>query len=165
MMTMKYIASIVVMLICLGACRQKSAPENPSVNSGYQPTPLATETKPLDSMHHMDTSVMIVDSTSHITFNGTPLQKSDNSIYNTVYDSWLQAYHVTKHLPLAFKLVQQGTVTMGIRGNIGDAVVKAQEDMKNYIAKDKYKKTFAQLDAAAKDSLTKMHPILFTRPF
>lgn len=162
---MKNLILVIVILSGFSACQQTSAPANTSIDIGYQPTQLTTETKPSDSLHNMDTSVMIVDSTSHITFNGMPLQKSDNSIYNTVYDSWLRAYEKSKHLPLAFKLVQQGTVMMGIRGDIGDAVVKAQDDMKNYIAKDKYRKPFAQLNAAEKDSLQQMHPILFTRPF
>ncbi len=147
------------------ACQQSAPPANTSIDTGYQPTPLTTEVKPSDSLHNMDTSVMIVDSMSHITFNGMPLQGSDNSIYSTVYNSWLQAYQKTKHLPVAFKFVQQGTVTMGIRGNIGDALLKVQDDMKNYIAKDHYQKPFAQLDANRKDSLEKMHPVLFKRPF
>ncbi len=154
-----------VMLISVGACHQTSAPANTSIDTGYKPTPLTTETKPSDSLQNMDTSVMIIDSTSHITFNGMPLQTMNNGVYNTVYNSWLQAYQKTGHLPVAFKLIQQGTVMMGIRGNVGDDLLKVQSDMKDYIAKDKYKKSFAQLDAAAKDSLKTLHPVLFTRPF
>ena len=162
--TMKNLFLLLISLMSFAACQSTSAPANTSIETGYKQAPSTTETKPSDSLHNMDTSVMIVDSTSHITFNGMPLQQSDNSVYNTVYNSWLQAYQTTKHLPLAFKLIQQGTVTMGIRGNIGDALLKVQDDMKNYISKDKYKKPFVQLDAAVKDSLKKMHPVLFARP-
>ena len=162
---MKNIFSIVAVILSTTACQQTSAPANTSINTGYKQTPLITETKPSDSLHNMDTGVMVIDSMSHITFNGMSLAKGDNSIYNSVYDSWLQAYQTTKHLPVAFKLVQQGTVMMGIRGNIGDAVLKAQDDMKNYIAKDKFKKPFMQLDSTAKYNLKEMHPVLFQRPF
>ncbi len=68
-------------------------------------------------------------------------------------------------MPRHFTMQQQGTVTMGIRGNIGDAVLKAQEDLKNAIAKDKFQTSFAQLPAAVKDSFEKELPVLFTRPF
>ena len=147
------------------ACQQSSAPTHTSIDTGFQQTPLITETKPSDSLHNMDTSVMVVDSTANITFNGAPLEKKENNVYNTVYNSWMQAYQKTKHLPLAFKLVQQGTVMMGIRGDIGDAVLKAQTDMKNYISKDKFKKPFTQISSAQKDSLQQAHPVLFQRPF
>lgn len=163
---MKYIFFIAtVILLIINACKQSSAPANTSIDTGFQQTPLVTDTKPSDSLHNMDTSVMIVDSMANITFNGMPLAKKDNNVYNAVYNNWLQAYQKTKHLPLAFKLVQQGTVTMGIRGNIGDAVLQAQEDMKNYLSKDKFKKPFAQLTSAQKDSLREAHPVLFQRPF
>ena len=161
---MKY-AIILLSFVCLASCGETSAPGNTSLDTGFQQTTLITETKPSDSLHNMDTSVMIVDSTGNITFDGAPLEKKENSVYNAVYNSWLQAYQKTSHLPLAFKLVQQGTVTMGIRGNMGDAIVKAQDDMKNYIARDKFKKKFAELPAAEKDSMQSLHPVLFRRPF
>ena len=161
---MKYLI-LLLLIISFAACQQSSAPGNTSLDTGFQQTPLVTETKPSDSLHNMDTSVMIVDSMSHITFDGMPLEKKENNVYNAVYSDWLQAYQKTNHLPLAFKLVQQGTVTMGIRGNIGDAVLKAQDDMKDYIAKNKFKKKFVELSAAQKDSMQSLHPILFKRPF
>lgn len=161
---MKYLL-IILFVAGFDACQQTSAPANTSLDTGFQQTPLVTETKPSDSLHNMDTSVMVVDSTGNIKFDNAPLEKKENNVYNTVYNSWLQAYQQTAHLPLAFKLVQQGTVTMGIRGNIGDAVLKVQDDMKNYIAKDKFKKKFAELTFAEKDSMQSMHPVLFKRPF
>lgn len=161
---MKYFA-VLLLITGFAACHSSSAPGNTSLDTGFQQTPLTTETKPSDSLHNMDTIVMIVDSMSNITLNGMPLEKKDNNIYNAVYGDWLQAYQKTNHLPLAFKLAEQGTVTMGLRGNIGDAVLKAQEDMKNYIAKDKFKKKFAELTNAEKDSLQSLHPISFKRPF
>lgn len=154
-----------LLLVGFAACQQSSAPGNTSLDTGFQQTPLITETKPSDSLHNMDTSVMIVDSMSNITLDGMPLEKKENNVYNAVYSDWQQAYQKTKHIPLAFKLVQQGTVTMGIRGNIGDAVLKAQDDMKNYIAKDKFKKKFAELTSAEKNSMHGLHPVLFQRPF
>jgi len=156
---------IIVFAVFIASCQQSSAPANTSIDTGFQQTPLVTATNPSDSLHNMDTSVMIIDSMSNITFNGAPMEKKENNVYNAVYNNWLQAYQSTQHLPVAFKLVQQGTVMMGIRGNIGDALLKAQNDMKNYIAKDKYRKSFAQLSGAEKDSLQQSHPILFNRPF
>ena len=161
---MKYLISI-LLIIGFIACQQVPDTGHTSLDTGYQQTPLTTETKPSDSLHNMDTTTMIADSAGNITFDGMPLEKKENSVYNAVYNDWQQAYQKTDHLPLAFKLVQHGTVTMGIRSNIGEAVLKAQEEMKNYIAKDKFKKKFAELTPAEKDSLQSLHPVLFMRPF
>ena len=165
MVKSKFFTATVILVISINACKQASAPANTSIDTGFQQKPLVTETKPSDSLHNMDTSVMVVDSVANITFNGVPLEKKENNVYNVVYNSWLQAYQTTKHLPLAFKLVQQGTVMMGTRGNIGDAVLKAQNDIKNYISKDKFKMPFAQLTSAQKEELQQAHPVLFQRPF
>ena len=161
---MKYLISA-VLVISFVACQQVSDTGHTSLDTGFQQTPLVTQTKPSDSLRNMDTSTMIVDSTGRMTFDGMPLEKKENNVYNAVYNDWLQAYQKTGHLPLVFKLVQQGTATMGIRGNIGDAILKAQEDMKNYISKDKFKKKFAELTQPEKDNMQSMHPILFKRPF
>lgn len=163
-MTTNTIFSLVIGAAVFCACGENPAPDNASVDTGYHETPLVTDTQP-DSLLYMDTSVMVVDSTSHISFNGQAVPAEPNSIYNAVYNTWMQAYQRTGHLSLRFALQQQGTVTMGIRGNIGDAVMKAQEDVKNYIAKDTYQSSFSELPAAVKDSLAKVHPVLFTRPF
>lgn len=161
---MKYLFTVGI-IIGLAACQQTSAPANTSLDTGLQPVPLVTQTKPSDSLHNMDTSMMVVDSTGNIRLNGATLEKKENNVYNAVYNSWLQAYQKTAHLPLVFKLVQEGTVTMGIRGNIGDAILKAQANMKDYIAKDKFKKKFTELTSSEKDSLQSLHPILFQKPF
>ncbi len=161
---MKYLF-VIGIVAGLAACQQSSTTGSTSLDTGFQSTPLVTETKPSDSLHNMDTSVMVVDSVANITFNGAPLEKKENNVYNAVYNSWMQAYQKTNHLPLAFKLVKQGTVTMGLRENIGDAVMKAQDEMKNYIAKDKFRKKFAELSSVEKDSMQNMHPVLFQKPF
>ena len=156
---------LVFFIFLFTSCGNSGAPANTIVDTGFNRTHLVTDTKPSDSLHNMDTSILVVDSISHVVLNGVPVESGRKSVYNAVYASWLRAYQKTGHLPLSFKLVQQGTVTMGIRGNIGDAVLQVQNDMKNYIAKDKYKKQFDKLSANEKDSMQSLHPVLFTKPF
>ena len=149
----------------IAACDQPSADTNTIVNPAGSDDHLLTDTKPPDTTRYSDTSVMVIDSMSHVTFNSQPVDGARTEIYYTVYNSWLQDYSRTGHLPVYFKFVQLGTVTMGIRGDVGDDMLKAQKDMKDYIAKDKYHKPFEQLDAALQDSMKMAHPILFKRPF
>ncbi len=161
----KILVPVSMYMLAAVSCQPAPEPLHTSMDTGLQQTPLVTDTQPADTLLHMDSSVMVVDSTSHITFNGMPVKGDRNDIHRAVYNSWLHAYDQSGHLPVGFQLVQQGTVTMGIRGILGDAVLQAQEDMKSYVAKDKYNQTFSALPAGEKDSLQKLHPILFKRPF
>ncbi len=87
-MNSSLVCLIALCAAALVACGETPAPDNDSVDTGYHQTPLVTDTQP-DTLLYRDTSLMVVDSTSHITFNGQPLDLAQNGIYNAVYHSWL----------------------------------------------------------------------------
>ncbi len=155
-----------LLMIVVFACKQSVSPTVSDVidtNAGSRT--VITDTKGPDSLPHMDTTLLVVDSAANITLNNVPLERKERNVYNGLYNNWLQAYSESRHLPVALHISYIGTVMMGARGDIMDAVVKAQEDMKKYIARDTYKKSFDSLQPAQQTAMQQQHAILFQKEF
>lgn len=154
--------------IALAACQQSASPTNKNdrIDTGFKQTPTsAIQTQKPDTLPGMDTSRIVVDSMARISFNGTPVDGKVTTLDNVLYNNWLQAYQASKHLPAALKMTKIGTVMMGARGSIMDAIVLAQDKMKDYIAQDKFQKKFAQLTPEQQKTLQDTHAILFQKEF
>ena len=148
------------------SCKQSASPSaTGTADNGFKQTPLVTNTPPAGRLLPADTTLLIVDSMVNITMNGKPLDKKENNVYDALYNNWMQVYAAGKHVPVALKMITQGTVMMGARGNITDDIMKAQEAMKNYIAKDMYSNAFLSLTARQKQALQQAHPLLFQKDF
>ena len=148
------------------ACRDSNSPAvSAIIDSTARRDDVVTDTKGPDTLPHMDTTQLVVDSAANITINGTPLSKGRNAVYRAVYDNWLHAYTLVHHLPAVLHITNIGTVTMGIRGNIMDEIIKAQHDMKNYIAKDRYHQRYDSLSHSQQVAMQQQHAILFQKEF
>jgi hypothetical protein len=53
----------------------------------------------------------------------------------------------------------------GIRGNIFDEIVKAQNDMKNFIAREEFHQPYNSLSTGQQDKIKQEHPVLFQKEF
>jgi hypothetical protein len=70
-----------------------------------------------------------------------------------------------RRVPATLHITYIGTVMMGARGDIMDEVLKAQNDMKNYIAKDKYRKPYDSLSPDEQARMQQHYAILFQQEF
>jgi hypothetical protein len=166
-MAMKAFLSITlsVMLIAV-ACRNNNSPQvSAIIDSDARNDNVVTDTKGPATLPHMDTTKLVVDSAVNITVNDTPLQKRHNVVYRALYDNWLHAYSEVQHLTAVLHITYIGTVMMGARGDIMDQVLQAQTDMKQYIARDKYKKPYDSLSSGQQTEMQQEHGILFQKEF
>jgi len=148
------------------ACNNSSSPGvSAIIDSDARNHTVVTDTKGSATMAHMDTTKLVIDSAVNISINGTPLQKRHNVVYRSLYDNWLHAYTEVQHLPAVLHITYVGTVMMGARGDIMDQVLKAQNDMKQYIARDKYKKPYESLNSEQQADMQLQHAILFQKEF
>lgn len=163
---MKVLINIILLLsITTMSCGDSNSPSvSAIIDTEARQDNVITDTKGPDTLPHMDTTQMIVDSAVNITINGALLHRSRNNVYRALYDNWLRAYTLVHHLPASLHITYIGTV-MGARGNIMDDVLKAQRDMKNYIAKDKYHQIYDSLNASQQADLQQQHAILFQKEF
>jgi len=164
MRTFSYI--ILGLLFTTSACNDSASPTVANViDSNAQKKKVTTDTKGVDTLANMDTTKMVVDSAINITINNTLLKKKENNVYQALYDNWLRAYTESTHLPVALHIKYTGTVMMGARDDIMDQIQTAQNKMKQYIAKDKYKKLYDSLSPDQQAEMQKQHAILFQKDF
>jgi len=135
------------------------------IDSDARNDDVVTDTKGTGTIANMDTTELVIDSAVNININGTPLLKRHNAVYRALYDNWLHAYTEVQHLPAVLHITYIGTVMMGARGDIMDQVLKAQNDMKQYIARDKYKKPYNSLNSGQQTDMQQQHAILFQKEF
>jgi hypothetical protein len=164
---MKTILSILLVITLIAtACRDSNSPSvSAIIDSTARRNAVVTDTKRPDTLANMDTTRLVVDAAVNITINGTSISKGRNAVYRAVYDNWLNAYTLVHHLPAVLHMTEIGTVTMGIRENIFDEIVKAQNNMKNYIAKNEYHQSFDSLSPNQQAGLQQQHAILFQKGF
>jgi hypothetical protein len=166
-MTMKALLSIAlsVMLIA-AACSDNNSPRvSAIIDSDARNDKVVTDTKRTATLAHTDTTKLVVDSAVNISINGTPLQKRQNVVYRALYDNWLHAYSEVQHLPAVLHITYIGTVMMGARGDITDQVLQAQNDIKQYIGRDKYKKPYDSLSSGQQTEMQQEYGILFQKEF
>jgi len=160
----------IYLLLCIAligtACRDSNSPAvSAIIDSAARRDAVVTDTKGPGTVPHMDTTQLVIDSTAAININGTPLKQGNNAVYLALYDNWLHAYTLVHHLPANLHITYVGTVLMGARGNILDQVTKAQDNMRDYIAKDKYGKKYAALTSQQQSAIAQQHGILFQKAF
>lgn len=166
-MSMKAFLSVVLFIaLIVSACKDGNSPGvSAIIDSEARNDNVITDTKGPITLAHMDTTKLVIDSAVNITINGTALQRRHNTVYRALYDNWLHAYTEVQHLPAVLHITYVGTVMMGARGDIMDQVLKAQNDMKQYIARDKYKKPYDSLNAGQQGDMQQQHAILFQKEF
>ena len=154
------------MLVAALACKESASPTvSNAIDSTAQQEKVTTDTKGADTLANMDTTRMVVDSAVNITINNTTLDRKENAVYQALYSNWLRAYTESAHLPATLHIQYIGMVMMGARGDIMDEVVKAQDNMKTYIARDKYKKPYDLLTPSQQAAMQQQHAILFQKEF
>jgi hypothetical protein len=108
-----------------------------------------------------DTQFIIVDSTVNIRLGNDTVPRRSGAFDSTLAAYWLQYYNSTKQLPKFLRFKYQGTVMMGARGSLMDAVVIVQDSLKAHIAQDKYQQAFSALTPQQQQELQQAFPILF----
>jgi hypothetical protein len=110
-----------------------------------------------------DTQFIVVDSVVNIRMNNGAVPKRPGAFDSTLADYWLQCYTRAQKLPAFLRFKYQGTVMMGARGNLMDAVVHVQDSVKDHIAKEKYQQDFHRLDPSQQRELERTYPVLFQK--
>ena len=161
-----FVYFLLSVIITITACKESASPTvSDVIDTNAQKNKVITDTKGEDTLANMDTTKIVVDSVVNIKVNNTLLKKKENNVYQALYNNWLRAYTESEHLPVALHITYIGTVMMGARGDIMDQVQTAQNNMKQYIAKDKYKKAYDSLNPDQQAGMRKQHAILFQRDF
>ena len=164
---MKAFLSIILIITSIAtACRDSNSPSvSAIIDSTARRDAVVTDTKGPDTLANMDTTKLVVDSAVNITINGTPVQRGRNVVYHALYYNWLHAYTLVHRLPATLHITYIGTVMMGARGDIMDEVIEAQNDMQQYIAKDKYSKPYDSLSPEQQAGIQQQYAILFQKDF
>ncbi|HEU4553025.1 MAG TPA: hypothetical protein VFS25_09330 [Chitinophaga sp.] len=110
-----------------------------------------------------DTQFIIVDSMVNIKVNDQAVPRRKNAFDSTLISYWKATYARTQKLPAYVRFKYQGTVMMGARGNLMDAVVRAQDSLKDHIARDKYLQEFHKIDPLQQKEMEKKYPVLFQK--
>jgi hypothetical protein len=161
-----FLYTMFAVILAAAACSDSNSPAvSAIIDSEARRDAVITDTKGSDTIPHMDTTRLLVDAASNITINGTPLPKAKNAVYRALYDNWLHAYTLVNHLPAVLHIAHNGTAPLEASGDMMDQIVRAQENMQQYIAKDKYKKSYSSLSPEQQVAMQKQHAILFQKEF
>lgn len=164
---MKTILFFWLLLICFAvACRDSNSPEVTAIiDSEARRDNVITDTKGPDSIPFMDTTRLVVDAKFNTTLNGTQLRDGRNAIYQAVYYNWLHAYTLVRRVPAIMHIAYEGNTAAGGGSNAHDEVVRAQERMKTYIARDRYRKRLTELTPEQQTDMQQQYPILYQTEF
>lgn len=110
-----------------------------------------------------DTQFIVVDSTVNIRLNNDLVPRRSGAFDSTLAAYWLQCYTDAQKLPKYLRFKYQGTVMMGARGSLMDAVVHVQDSLKAHIAQDRYKQGFSTLTPQQQKELKETYPVLFQK--
>ena len=110
-----------------------------------------------------DTQFIVVDSMVNIKVNDQAVPRGQHSFDSALITYWTDCYKSNGKLPAYLRFKYQGTVMMGARGNLMDAVVRVQDSVKDHIAREKFSQEFHKIDPQHQKELEKLYPVLFQR--
>ena len=154
-------------ILWMGACGQ---PSNTDVKNDTTAVDTDTATKAITAVPDLgeppavpDTQFIVVDSMVNIQMNDQTVPRKPGALDSMLAGYWLQCYQGTQKLPKFLRFKYQGTVMMGARGNLMDAVVHVQDSIKDFISREKFQQEFHRREPSHHKALDERFPVLFQR--
>jgi len=148
-------------IVLLAACGQQPGSKVPFTDTSTKAITAPPDLGPPPAVP--DTQFIIVDSMVNIRMNNQAVPRRPGAFDSTLAAYWLTCYTQSQKLPAFLRFKYQGTVMMGARGSLMDAVAHAQDSLKDHIAREKYQLDFHRLDPSHQKELEKSFPVLFQK--
>jgi len=148
-------------IVLLAACGQQPGSKTPSADTSAKAITAPPDLGPPPAVP--DTQFIIVDSLVNIRVNNQPVPRRPGAFDSTLAAYWMACYTQFRKLPAFLRFKYQGTVMMGARGSLMDAVAHVQDSLKDHIAREKYQLDFRRLDPSHQKELKRSFPVLFQK--